>query len=99
MQTLKLTQIGNSVGVILPKDLLAGLVVTKGDTIDAIEQPNGVRPMTPEGDFGALFIRRNGRRLNAADADAVLRTIAMAAGEPTDDELTDWVREYTTVPP
>ena len=99
MQTLKLTQIGNSVGVILPKDLLASLGVTKGDTIDAIEQPNGVRPMTAEGDFAALLIRLNSCRFVAADVDAAVRTIAMVAGAPTGEELTDWVREYTTVPP
>jgi len=53
MSALKLTQIGNSVGVILPKDLLARLGVTKGDTIHAIEQPDGVRLTTAEPDFEA----------------------------------------------
>ena len=33
MSTLKLTQIGNSVGVILPKEVLARLNVEKGDTL------------------------------------------------------------------
>lgn len=42
-----------------------------------------------------LFIRLNGCRFVATDADAAVRTIAMAAGELTDDEFTDWVREYT----
>ena len=32
MHALKLTQIGNSVGVILPRELLAKLGVAKGDT-------------------------------------------------------------------
>ena len=36
MSALKLTQIGNSVGVILPKDLLARLKLEKGDTLSAI---------------------------------------------------------------
>ena len=53
MQTLKLTQIGNSVGVILPKELLAKLGVTKGDTIYAIDQPDGVRLTTADMDFEA----------------------------------------------
>jgi len=53
MSALKLTQIGNSVGVILPKDLLARLGVTKGDTIHAIEQPDGVRLTTAEPEFEA----------------------------------------------
>ena len=32
MHTLKLTQIGNSVGVILPKEVLARLKLVKGDS-------------------------------------------------------------------
>ncbi len=53
MNTLKLTQIGNSVGVILPKELLAKLGVGKGDTIYAIDQPDGVRLTTADPDFEA----------------------------------------------
>lgn len=43
MQALKLTQIGNSVGVILPKEVLAQLKVEKGDTLYLTESPDGVR--------------------------------------------------------
>ena len=39
---LKLTQVGNSVGVILPKELLARLRVQKGDAIYVTETPEGV---------------------------------------------------------
>ena len=46
MQVLKLTQIGNSVGVILPKEILARLKVEKGDTIYVTESPDGIR-ITP----------------------------------------------------
>ena len=46
MQALKLTQIGNSVGVILPKEVLARLKVEKGDTIYVTEGPDGWR-ITP----------------------------------------------------
>ncbi len=53
MQTLKLTQIGNSVGVILPKELLAKLGVAKGDTVYAVEQPDGIRITTADPDFEA----------------------------------------------
>lgn len=53
MNTLKLTQIGNSVGVILPRELLAKLGVGKGDTIYAIDQPDGVRLTTADPDFEA----------------------------------------------
>ena len=41
--TLKLTQIGNSVGVVLPKEALAALQVGKGDTIFLTESPDGYR--------------------------------------------------------
>ena len=42
MHALKLTQIGNSVGLILPKDVLARLKLEKGDTVFVTETPNGV---------------------------------------------------------
>ena len=42
MSALKLTQIGNSVGVILPKDLLVRLKLEKGDTLFWSETANGV---------------------------------------------------------
>ncbi|MEJ7622563.1 MAG: hypothetical protein WKF34_01085 [Pyrinomonadaceae bacterium] len=38
---LKLTTIGSSVGVILPKDMLGLLRVGKGDILYAVETPNG----------------------------------------------------------
>ena len=53
MHTLKVTQIGNSVGVILPKELAAKLGVAKGDTVYAVEQPDGVRLTTADPDFEA----------------------------------------------
>lgn len=46
MSALKLTQIGNSLGVILPKELLARLKVEKGDTLFWTEAANGVT-LTP----------------------------------------------------
>jgi putative addiction module antidote len=50
MFALKLTQIGNSVGVVLPKELLGLLHVEKGDTLYVTESPDGVRltPFDPE---------------------------------------------------
>ena len=42
MTALKLTQIGNSVGVILPKDVLARLKLGKGDTVFVTDAANGV---------------------------------------------------------
>jgi putative addiction module antidote len=43
---LKVTQIGNSLGVILPKEALAALKVEKGDTLILSETPGGFR-VTP----------------------------------------------------
>ena len=46
MTALKLTQIGNSVGVILPKEVLARLKLEKGDTVFVTDAANGVM-LTP----------------------------------------------------
>ena len=43
---LKITAIGNSAGVILPKELLARLRVEKGDELFALETPDGIRLTT-----------------------------------------------------
>lgn len=43
---LKITTVGNSAGVILPKELLARLRVAKGDSLYATELPDGVK-LTP----------------------------------------------------
>jgi putative addiction module antidote len=40
---LKITTIGNSAGVILPKELLARLRLRKGDELFALETPDGMR--------------------------------------------------------
>ena len=40
---LKITAIGNSAGVILPKELLARLRVEKGDELYAVETPDGIK--------------------------------------------------------
>lgn len=42
MLTLKLTQIGNSVGAVFPKELMALLKISKGDSVFVTETPNGV---------------------------------------------------------
>lgn len=38
---LKVTQIGNSAGVVLPKEVLARLKVAKGDHLHLTETPDG----------------------------------------------------------
>ncbi len=46
MTALKLTQIGNSVGVILPKEVLARLKLEKGDTVFVTGAAGGIT-LTP----------------------------------------------------
>ncbi len=41
MQTLKLTRIGTSTGAVIPKEMLNRLKVEKGDSLYAIETPEG----------------------------------------------------------
>ncbi len=43
MFTLKLTQIGNSLGVVLPKEALAQLKIEKGDELYLTTTPDGFR--------------------------------------------------------
>jgi len=52
MTTLKLSQIGNSVGVILPKETLARLKLAKGDTVFMTDVVNGLMftPYDPDMD-------------------------------------------------
>lgn len=47
---LKITTVGNSAGVILPKELLARLRLQKGDALYALELPDGIKlvPFDPE---------------------------------------------------
>jgi len=50
MTTLKLTTVGNSTGVVLPKEILQRLRVDRGDTLYVLETPNGIEltPYSPE---------------------------------------------------
>ncbi|MHA7872104.1 MAG: AbrB/MazE/SpoVT family DNA-binding domain-containing protein [Hyphococcus sp.] len=41
--TLKLRKIGNSVGVVLPKEMLASLNAKEGDEISVTQTPNGIQ--------------------------------------------------------
>lgn len=52
-QALKLTAIGNSLGVILPKELIAKLRVSKGDALYAVETPDGVELRAYNAEFVA----------------------------------------------
>ena len=65
MHALKLTQIGNSVGVILPKEVLARLKLEKGDTVYVTETPDGfaLTPLDPafeqQLEIGREFMRED----------------------------------------
>lgn len=50
---LKITGIGNSAGVILPRELLARLRVDKGDELYVLETPDGIRLTTHDPEFAA----------------------------------------------
>lgn len=39
---LKITTVGNSAGIVLPREILERLRVQKGDTLFAVETPNGI---------------------------------------------------------
>lgn len=47
---MKITTVGNSVGIVLPKDILERLRVEKGDVLYATETPDGIelRPFDQE---------------------------------------------------
>ncbi|WEK47948.1 MAG: AbrB/MazE/SpoVT family DNA-binding domain-containing protein [Candidatus Andeanibacterium colombiense] len=49
--SLKVTKIGNSAGIILPKEVLAQLRATIGDTLYLSEAPDGVRITASDPDF------------------------------------------------
>jgi putative addiction module antidote len=49
--SLKIKKIGNSAGVILPKELLARLRVSPGDTVYATEAPDGIRLTVADPEF------------------------------------------------
>ncbi len=53
MLTLKLTQFGNSLGFILPKEAVARLHLDKGDTLYLTEAPNGYRMTATDPEFEA----------------------------------------------
>lgn len=50
---LKIIAVGNSAGVLLPKELLARLRVDKGDTLYVAETPDGVKLMPHDPELAA----------------------------------------------
>ncbi len=50
---VKITQIGNSVGIILPKEILTELNVQKGDSLHLVKNSEGFTMTAYEPDFTA----------------------------------------------
>jgi len=48
--TVKITTVGNSAGIVLPREVLERLHVEKGDTLYVTETPGGIQltPYSPE---------------------------------------------------
>jgi putative addiction module antidote len=51
--TLKITKIGNSAGIILPREVLAQLGAGAGDTLSVVTTPRGIELSAEEPDFEA----------------------------------------------
>jgi len=47
----------------------------------------------------ALFLEANGIRFNGSERDAVIQTIALAAGESTLQDFSAWLKRATITPP
>ncbi len=71
--TVKLTTIGNSVGIVLSKEILAKLNVEKGDTLYVSETPEGIQLTPYDQDFADQM--KAARRVMKENRD-VLRRLA-----------------------
>lgn len=63
MQALKIRKVGNSLGLVLPKEVLARLKVGEGDTVYLTEAPDGCRITPLDAAFAAQM----------AAAEAIMR--------------------------
>lgn len=73
MHSLKITQIGNSLGVILPKEVLGRLRLEKGDVVYVTDSPDGIRLTPHDPQFEAQM--DEARRI-MKERRAVLRELA-----------------------
>lgn len=71
--SLKITKIGNSAGVVLPKELLAKLRAGVGDTLYVSETPDGIRITAADPTFEAKMALAE--QLMRKDRD-ILRVLA-----------------------
>jgi putative addiction module antidote len=71
--TVKITTVGNSVGIVLPKDVLSRLHVEKGDSLYVLETASGIE-LTPYDDTFAAEME-SAKRVMRKHRD-VLRKLA-----------------------
>jgi putative addiction module antidote len=53
--TVKVTTVGNSVGIVLPKEILTRLNIQKGDTLYVTETPDGIQLTPYNAEFDATM--------------------------------------------
>jgi putative addiction module antidote len=70
---VKITTIGNSVGIVLPKEILAKLNVEKGDSLYLVDTPDGIQLTPYDQDFAGEM--EAARRVMRKNRD-VLRRLA-----------------------
>jgi putative addiction module antidote len=73
MTTVKVTTVGNSAGIVLPREVLDRLRVDKGDTLYVVETSNGVELTAYNPEFAAQI--EAAERVMREDRD-VLRKLA-----------------------
>ncbi|MBI4716339.1 MAG: AbrB/MazE/SpoVT family DNA-binding domain-containing protein [Planctomycetes bacterium] len=71
MRTLRITTVGNSAGVVLPKEILDRLRVGKGDSLYILETPNGVELTPYDPEFGRQM--ESAERIMREDRNALRR--------------------------
>lgn len=71
MSVLKITTVGNSLGVILPREILERLRVKRGDSLYVIETKNGIELTAYDPDFAKQV--ETAERVMREDRDALRR--------------------------
>jgi len=68
MATLKITQIGNSLGLILPKEIIERLRLEKGESVSVVETALGIEitPFDPDFDKKLEAARKVSKRYRNA---------------------------------
>lgn len=68
MATLKITQIGNSLGLILPKEIIERLRLEKGESVSVVETALGIEitPFDPDFDKKLKAARKVSKRYRNA---------------------------------